>query len=181
LFLGERPTGSCHRSRRGFKQEALPSPACFRMKAPIRELPRTEVSRVLVYVTSISCGVLAAIAVQILLRRAGIELGDMWRNILTAQALQLRSAGGGWLMLGAAFVVGAVVAAVLSRLPLPWHRFRLLRWVMGAALVFAMAEVGHVASVAGGPGNGAHAAATLATLCAAALVAMFGAYFASRR
>jgi len=74
-----------------------------------------------------------------------------------------------------------LVAAALSRLPLPWHRFRLMRWVLGAAIVFALAEAGHIASTAGGHGGGAHAAVTLSTLVAAALVALFGAYFAMKR
>jgi hypothetical protein len=151
------------------------------MTTPIRELPRTEVPPALAYVTGVCCGVLAAIAVQIILSRSGIELVDIWRNILSAQALQMRSAGAWWLMVGASFLVSAVVVAALSRLPLPWHRFRLLRWVLGAAIVFALAEAGHIASTAGGHGGGAHAAVTLATLGAAALVALFAAYFAMKR
>jgi hypothetical protein len=151
------------------------------MTAPIRELPRTEVPRALVYVTGVCYGVLAAIAVQIMLSRSGIELSDLWRNILSAQALQMRSAGAWWLMVGASFLVSALVVAALSRLPLPWHRFRLIRWVLGAAIVFALAEAGHIASTVGGHGGGAHAAVTLSTLVAAALVALFGAYFAMKR
>lgn len=151
------------------------------MTTPIRELPRTEVPRVLVYATGISCGVLAAMAVQILTGRAGIELADLWHTILSAQALQMRSATALWLMAGAAFLVSAVVVAALSRIPLPWHRFRLLRWLIGAAVVFALAEVGHIASAPGSRGGGARAALTLAALCAAALVALFGASFAIKR
>jgi hypothetical protein len=151
------------------------------MKAPIRELPRTPVPRALIYATGICCGVLAAVAAQILVRRAGIELADVWRNIVSGQALQMRSAGPLWLIIGSAFLVGAIVVAALTRLPLPWHRFRLLRWVVGAAVVFALAEVGHMASVTASRGGGTNAAVTLATLCAAALVALFGGYFAAKR
>jgi|SRR5262245_15786693 len=151
------------------------------MAAPIRELPRTEMPPALVYVTGICCGVLAAMAVQIMLSRSGIELVDIWRNILSAQALQMRSAGAWWLMLGSSFLVSAVVVTALSRLPLPWHRFRLLRWVLGAAIVFALAEAGHSASTVGGRGDGANAAVTLATLGTAALVALFAAHFAIKR
>jgi hypothetical protein len=151
------------------------------MTSQIRELPRTELPPALVYVTGMCCGVLAATAVQILLGRSGIELVDLWRNILSAQALQIRSAGAWWLMVGSAFLVSAVVGAALSRLPLPWLRFRLLRWLLGTAIVFALAEAGHIASAVGGHGGGAHAAVTLATLGAASLVALFGAYFAIKR
>src|SRR5215510_15756067 len=81
---------------------------------------------------------------------------------------------------GAAFVVSAVVAAALSRLPLPWHRLRVLRWLAGAVVVFALAEVGHIAAITGGHGGGAHTAMSLAALAVAALVALFAAYFATR-
>src|SRR5690242_18576258 len=140
------------------------------MTMSIKELPRTELPPVLVYVTGICCGVLGAMAVQIMLSRSGIELVDLWRNILTAQALQIRSAGAWWLMIGSAFLVSAVVAAALSRLPLPWLRFRLLRWLLGAAIVFALGEAGHIASTTGGHG-GAQTLMALASLGAAALVA----------
>jgi len=151
------------------------------MTTTIEELPRTELPPVLVYVTGMCCGVLGAMAVQIMLARSGIELVDLWRNILTAQALQIRSAGAWWLMIGAAFLVSAVVVAALSRLPLPWLRFRLLRWILGTAIVFALGEAGHIASTAGGHGGGAQTLMTLASLGAAALVALFGAYFAIKR
>src|SRR5262249_29373062 len=118
------------------KKASLPHPP--RMTMSIKELPRTELPPVLVYVTGICCGVLGAMAVQIMLSRSGIQLVDLWRNILTAQALQIRSAGAWWLMIGSAFLVSAVVVAALSRLPLPWLRFRLLRWLLGAAIVFAL-------------------------------------------
>jgi hypothetical protein len=151
------------------------------MTTPIRELPRIELSRALVYVTSVTCGLLAAIAAQILLRRADVELADTWRSLASGQALQTRSISAFWLMVGASFVVSAVVAAALSRLPLPWHRLRALRWLLSAAIVFALAEVGHIAAVTGGHGGGIHSGMTLAVLGVAALVALFGAYFATRR
>jgi hypothetical protein len=148
---------------------------------PIRELPRTEMPRAAAYATGVTCGVLAAMAVQILMSRAGIELSNVWRNLLSAQALQLRSAGAWWLMAGSAFLVSAVVVAALSRLPLPWHRFRLLRWVLGAAVVFGLAEIGHLAADVSAPNGGAHVAVSLSALLAAALMSLFGAYFAAKR
>jgi hypothetical protein len=151
------------------------------MTTPIRELPRTELPPALVYVTGMCCGVLAAIVVQIMLGRSGIALVDLWRNILSAQALQIRSAGAWWLMIGSAFLVSAVVVAALSRLPLPWLRFRLLRWLLGTAIVFALAEAGHIASTVGSHGGGASVLMTLASLGAAALVALFAGYFAIKR
>src|SRR5688572_6336163 len=151
------------------------------MNAPIRELPRTELPRVLTLATGVTCGVLAAMAALIVLSRGGIELAGVWREILSAKGLQLRAAGAWWLMAASAFLVGAAVTGALSRLPLPWHRFRLLRWLAGAVLVFGLAHVGHAAALKSGASVNFHVAATFAALCAAVLMALFGAYFALKR
>jgi hypothetical protein len=150
------------------------------MTTPISELPRAELPRVLVYVTAMICGLFAAITAQVLLRRNGIELADTWRSLASGQTLQTRSVSAFWLMVGASFLVSAIVAAALSRLPLPWHRLRPLRWLLSAVIVFAFAEVGHIAAVTGVHGGGVHSAMTLAVLAMATLVALFGAYFATR-
>src|SRR5215468_799820 len=138
-----------------------------------------ELSRSLVYVTSMTCGVLAAIATEILLRRTGVEIADTWRSLASGQ-LQMRAVSVLWLMIGSAFVVSAVVAAALSRLPPPWLRLRTLRWLASAVLVFALAEAGHIAAITVGHGGGAHTAMSMLALAAAALVALFAAYFATR-
>jgi hypothetical protein len=140
---------------------------------------QNEMSRALVYVTSMTCGVLAAIVAEILLRRTGVEIADTWRSIASGQ-LQMRAVSVLWLMIGSSFVVSAVVAAALSRLPPPWLRLRTFRWLASAALVFALAEVGHIAAITAGHGGGAHTAMSMVALTAAALVALFGAHFATR-
>jgi hypothetical protein len=141
---------------------------------------QNETSRALVYVTGMTCGLLAAIAAEILLRRAGIEIADTWRSLAAGQSLQMRAISVFWLMIGSAFVVSAVVGAALSRLPPPWLRLRTLRWLAGAVIVFALAEVGHIAAITAGHGGGAHTAMSMLALIAAALVALFAAYFATR-
>jgi hypothetical protein len=125
--------------------------------------------------------VLVAMAVQILLGRNGTDLAAIWHNLLSAQTLQLRSAGAYWLMEGAAFLTSALVVAALSRLPWPWHRVRPLRWIIGAALVFGLAEIGHIGSTLESEGGGAQLAVTLGALVAAVLISLFGAYFAVKR
>jgi hypothetical protein len=140
----------------------------------------SELSRTLVYVTGMTCGLLAAIAAEILLRRTGIEIADTWRSLASGQSLQMRAVSVFWLMIGSAFVVSAVVAAALSRLPPPWLRLRTLRWLASAIIVFVLAEVGHIAAITVGHGGGAHTAMSMVALVAAALVALFGAYFATR-
>ena len=75
----------------------------------------------------------------------------------------------------------AIVAAALSRFPLPWLRFRMLRWIAGAVVVAALAHIGHAAAMKAGVSVGIHSAASFAAVCAAALTALFGAYFAAKR
>ena len=73
-----------------------------------------------------------------------------WRELIAARGLQLRAAGAWWSMAASALLAGAAVAAALSRFPLPWLRLRALRWIAGAALVFALAHVGHSAAMKAG-------------------------------
>jgi hypothetical protein len=151
------------------------------MQNTIKEPPRTPLPRALIFVTAITCGILAAIAVEIALAHSGVELAGAWHTLLTPQALQIRSAGAWWLMAGAAFLTGAIVAGALSRLPLPWRRLRAVRWILGGALVYGLAQAGDAATLAPGQSVPAHVAASLGALFAAALVAQFGAYFAVKR
>jgi hypothetical protein len=143
------------------------------MSTEIHELHHTDLPRPLIYAAAMTCGVLAAMAVQILLSRAGVELAST--------APQLRSAGTWWLMVGAAFLVSAAVAGALSRLPWPWYRFRLLRWIFGAAVVFALADVGHTSAAQAHSNIEVQVAVSLVALLAASFMALFGAFFAARR
>jgi len=150
------------------------------MQTPRRELASTELPPILIYATALTCGVMAALALQIYLGRAGFDLVGLWESIFSARSLQLRAAGPWWAIAGLAFIVSGATAAALSRLPLPWRRFRLLRWAAGAAIVYALAEIGHSAPAAH-ENLGASVAASLAALCVAALMALLGAYFTVRR
>jgi hypothetical protein len=143
------------------------------MATEIHELHHTDLPRPLIYAAAMTCGVLAAMAVQILLSRAGVELAS--------NAPQLRSAGTWWLMVGSAFLVSAAVAGALSRLPWPWYRFRLLRWILGAAVVFSLADVGHSSAAAAHSNIEVQVAVSLVALLAASFMALFGAFFAARR
>ncbi len=135
----------------------------------------------LVYTTALTCGVIAAIALEIELSRAGYDLVGLWRNLPSLSAVQLRTAGPWWAIPALAFIVGGVTAAALSRLPLPWRRFRLLRWVVGAGLVLLLADIGHHASELGGKDGGANVIAILGVLGIAAAMALGGAYLTVRR
>src|SRR5258708_6216892 len=117
----------------------------------------------LVYTTALTCGVLAAIAVQAQLKRAGFDLIGLWQNLSSVRAMQLRTAGPWWAVAGLAFIVSGITAAALSRLSLPWRRFRLLRWAAGAAIVFLLADIGQHSAGTGlaGVDAGANAIASL--------------------
>ena len=156
-------------------------PIVVGMQSPKRDLSPIDLPRGLIYTTSITCGVLAALVLQIDLSRAGFDLVGLWQNLFSSKAPQLRTAGPWWAIAGSAFIGGGAAAAALSRLPLPWRRFRLLRWALGAAIVLALAHIGHSAPAPQGVGDGAHVAASLAAMAVAALMAMLGAYITVRR
>jgi hypothetical protein len=136
----------------------------------------------LIYAGAVTCGVLAAMALQIYLSGAGFDLGALWEGLLAAKGRQLRTTGPWWAIAGTAFAVGGATAAALSRFPFPWRRFRPLRWALGAVIVLLLAHVGHTeAAGADSLGPGANVAVRLAALGLAGLMAMFGAYLAVRR
>ncbi len=149
-----------------------------RSKRAVRPL---DLPRVLVFGTSVTCGVLAGMSVQILLGRAGIDLTAVWHDLFTTRALDSRSAAALWLFAGAALVVSAVVAAALSRYSLPWVRFRLLRWLSGAAIVAGLAEIGRSAGAASVGSPGVQLAVGLAAFTLATVMAMLGAFFTVQR
>src|SRR5262249_2509578 len=111
------------------------------MPTPKREL--VALPPALIYAAALTCGLLAALALRAFLRSAGFELASPWDALFATGTRQLRTTGPWWAIAGLAFVTGGIAAAALSRLPPPWRRFRLLRWVAGAALVLALAQIGH--------------------------------------
>jgi hypothetical protein len=154
------------------------------MRHPAREPP--GLPQALTYCAAVTVGILAALAVQIWLGRAGFDLVALWQDAFSTKAVQLRSAGPWWAMAGAAFIAAGATAAALSRLPPPWSRFRLLRWVLGAAVIFVLADIGHSAGLAPSgaaqaAAPAAQAAASLTALLLAAPLALCGAYFTVRR
>src|SRR5947209_6110290 len=96
------------------------------------DLSLFEIPPILVTMTAITCGVLAAMALQIYLAAAGYDVAGLWQETPATRVLHLRAAGPWWAIAGLAFLVGGAVAAVLSRRPPPWP-LRSLRWLLGAA------------------------------------------------
>ena len=146
-----------------------------------REFSSVPLPPTLIYGTALTCGVLAAIGLQAYLSRAGYDLVSLWQNLLSPRAMQLRTAGPWWAIAGISFVVSGITAAALSRLPLPWRRFRLLRWTAGAAIVFLLAHLGHSSADTVRSDPGANLFASMAALAVAAVMSLCGAYFTARR
>jgi hypothetical protein len=151
------------------------------MRKSKQEIFEVPLPATLVYTTALTCGILAAIAMQIQLSRAGFDLVSLWQNLFSARAMELRTAGPWWAIAGFAFVVSGITAAALSRLSLPWRRFRLLRWATGAVIVFMLADIGHHTAGLGRGDAGASAIASLGALAVAAVMALCGAYLTVRR
>jgi hypothetical protein len=151
------------------------------MQTSKRDISAVALPPALIFTTALTCGVLAALALQIYLSQAGFELTALWQNLLGAGARQLRTTGPWWGIAGLAFVTGGIVAATLSRLPLPWRQHRPLRWTAAALLVLLLAHIGHSDAPPETVGPGANVAVALAALVTAALFAALGAYLAMRR
>jgi hypothetical protein len=143
---------------------------------------KRELPGILIYSAAITVGVLAALAAQIWFAHAGYDPAVTWRDMFSSRGLQLRAAGPWWVMAGAAFIASGATAAALRRLPLPWRRLRIIRWILGTLLVFALAHVGHSAASAVTEARpGTHVAVSLGALCAAAVMALLGAFLTARR
>jgi hypothetical protein len=151
------------------------------MRSSKREKSEHPLPATLTYATALTCGILAAIAVQIQLNRAGFDLVGLWQDLVSTRAMHLRTTGPWWAVVGAAFIVGGITAAALSRLALPWRSFRLIRWAAGAAVVFLLADIGHHSAGLARVGAGAHVVVSLGVLGIAALMALCGAYFTVKR
>jgi hypothetical protein len=140
-----------------------------------RELPTG-----LIFGTAVTCGTFAALATHILLRAAGIELMAMSRHIAPTNAAEIKAALGWWLTAGVGLATSWIVALMLKRPPNALRRPGLLHWLLGAALVGALAGIGHSAA----PANIApvhKVAGSLAALGLGALMALCATHFAMKR
>lgn len=143
---------------------------------------KRELPRILIYSVAITVGVLAALAVQIWFTHAGYDPVGMWQDLLSSKRLRLAAAGPWWVMAGAAFLTSGATAAALTRIPPPWRRQRIGRWILGTILVFGLAHVGHAGAPEGTVVRiGTQVAASVGALCVAALMALLGAFLTARR
>ncbi len=127
-----------------------------------------------------TAGVFVTLAAQVLLNNRGMRIGTIWQNMSVGDPPNLRAAMVWWVVAGSALVVGAAVAAILARSPAPWHRFRVIRWILSGAGLFALAHMAHEAVTPEGIGAAAQLGSTFIAMLLAALMSAFGAIFALR-
>src|SRR5262249_57384526 len=103
----------------------------------------------------------AGLGLEVYLTGAGFDLASLWENFLSSGTRDLRTTGPWWGIAGLAFVAGGITAAALSRLPPPWHGFRLLRWVAAGVIVLLLEDISHSAGSAEGVAAGVKVAPPL--------------------
>lgn len=143
--------------------------------------PRPALPHALVFWTGITCGLLASLALQILLNQRGLLLAAIWREAAAGGGLSLRSALVWWVLAGTAFAAGAVAVYLLSRWPPPWQGLRAVRWLAAAVVVVGLADIARRAEVPPNTSPGLQVLSSAAAATVATLMAMFGAFFARPR
>jgi len=133
------------------------------------------------YAAAIACGVLAALAVHILLTVSGHGLGAMLREAAPGNAAQMTSALAWWAIGAGGFVAGwasgaYLIAAARGRDVIATIARRFL-----IAMVVAVCTAAGVLSKTGGLGGGLDVLTNLAALAVAVLTAYCGARFAYLR
>ena len=137
--------------------------------------------RAMILWTALTCAVLLALALQVVLSQRGIQITEAWRDVAAGTPPKMRSAMVWWVIAGASLAISAIVAGALNRFPPPWRRYRALRWIVGAAIVAALAEIAHGAALPEGAGPGVFLITTSASVVLAAVMALIGTFFAIRR
>src|SRR5579872_6275686 len=132
--------------------------------------------RLLSFATGAFGGALVAVSAQVVGGRLNVELAAMWNDLFANSAMQLRSALIWWVIVVTALIGGFTAAGVTRFLLTNWWPLRLLRWILGAALVAGLGAVGHAASETPKIDSAAYIAANLSAMAAALLAASVGAF-----
>ena len=115
-----------------------------------------------------------------LLSARGLQISDIWRDAIAGNPISLRAAMVWWVIAGSALVAGAAIARPLAQYAPPWRRYRTIRWIIGAAIVFGLAHVGHSAGLPENVEPAVYLLASGAAIVIAAVMASIGAIFALR-
>lgn len=137
-------------------------------------------SRLTIFASAVTCGVLVAIAAGLVAERLGFGLASAWGHGFPTNSDAVRSALGWWTIGGAGFV-GSFVAFRLLADPAERRIVRVLAWLLGAALFVLLAGVEHIAPTTTPSSLVVTLAVDLATFALALATALCGGYFASGR
>jgi hypothetical protein len=133
---------------------------------------RVAVRGDLIYGMSAGCGLLAGIALQIVLRYSTLEVTF---DILNAPTATL------WLLLlGSGFLIGAFISASFTNVALR-NRLYLARVPLIAALTLALSAIGAMDTPPPAQSSGSYVATTLLATFADGIAALLGSYFIAGR
>lgn len=141
-------------------------------------MPR-ELPRVLVYGAAMTCGALVALAVHIVLGRAGIDLTGLWDRPAAPGRGQLQWALAWWLIAGAGMFASWLTVGMLRADP-DRRGLSPLQWTLAAALVIMLAAAGR-GSGSTSPALSQAMLASLAAMGLGTLTAGLASYFVLRR
>jgi hypothetical protein len=140
-----------------------------------------ELSPGLIFGAAVTCGTFAALAAHILLRGAGIELVAMWRHLAPSNAAEVKAALAWWATAGAALAGSWIAVVMLRRQPIARRRARILRWLLGAVVVGALAGIGHSGAASANVAAMHKVAGSFAALGLGAIMALCATHFAMKR
>jgi hypothetical protein len=129
----------------------------------------------------LTAGVLAALVVDVQLAAKDMSVAAAWSQLIGGEQVRFASASALWAIAGIAFVAGAATASLLGKYPPPWRNQRALRWIIGALILFGLAHVAHGVSTPHGVEPGIAALGEVSAIAVAAIMALFGAFFARPR
>lgn len=141
-------------------------------------IPKSE-SPVLIYIIALTCGLLLALSVHIVLTAAGYGIAGSALDVIFFGKDQIRTALAWW-AIGIAGCCGGLAAIALAK---RWHRprWRWLRTALAFLFVCLLAVAGHKAPAPAGSGTAITAATNLAVMTLGGFMAFFAAHFAARR
>lgn len=129
----------------------------------------------------LTAGLLAALVVDVQLAARHMSVATVWSQLGSGEQVRFASASALWAIAGIAFVVGAATSALLGKYPAPWRDQRVLRWIIGTLILFGLAHVAHGVEAPHGVGPGTVSLAEISAIAIAAVMALFGAFFARPR
>jgi hypothetical protein len=127
----------------------------------------------------VTCGVLVALAVHILLGAFGLSLSRLWRDP-PAAAAEVRWALAWWGIAAAGFVTAWVTTGILRGLPERQGPSG-GQWLLAGLFVMLLAAAGRGSAGTGSMAVSQSLLASVAAMVLAAVAAALATYFASRR